>query len=244
MQTSALIALVASLGSVLSSPVPQGVAAGGTPYDGSVTIGDLTTEQVLAFAPGSSCSNPQFGATECTPASTAAPLLNTALKDYSDQTLGRAVAVISLMAFESADFTANINHFPGRPGQGTKAMLNFPFIYAYALAQPELSTQVMQLSGDAVDMNNLDGVPDETQTAIRALVLPDKYTFASASYYMKANCPAMGPQLDAGGLSAYQSYISTCVGTEFTPDHQAKWCAVVNALKPSGMSSPAECASE
>jgi hypothetical protein len=82
------------------------------------------------------------------------------------------------MAFESADFTANINHFPGRPGQGTKAMLNFPFIYAYAMAQPELSAQVIQLSGGApltVDMNNLDSVSTDTQMAIRALVLPDKF---------------------------------------------------------------------
>jgi len=241
MHNPSFFALLATLGSALSSPVPQ--AAGGT-YDGSVTIGDITSDQVLTFAPGSSCSNTPFGASECSSASTAAKYLNSALKNYADTTLGRAAAVISLMTFESADFTANINHYPGRPGQGTKAMLNFPFIYAYAMAQPELSAQVVQLSGGVtLDTSNLDSVSPDTQMAIRSLVLPDNYTFGAASYYLKTNCPATGDELSSGGLPAYQTYISTCVGTEFTPDRQAKWCAAVNALKPSGMGSPAECAS-
>lgn len=50
-------------------------------------------------------------------------------------------------------------------------MMLFNFILPYALAQPELKSQVLQLSGGSTDPNS---IPDATKNSIRALVLPDK----------------------------------------------------------------------
>ncbi|KAL7271379.1 hypothetical protein RUND412_005869 [Rhizina undulata] len=221
-------------------------------FESSIIIGELSAAQILAAAPSSaSCATPMFAANECVTAADAAPLINKAFQTYGFNTLGQKAALLGLMSLESVDFQANINHYPepGRPGQGTKAMVMFNYIYEYAYAQPELQDQVLQLSGgqklEGLTANNISSVPDSTQSQIRALVLPNQYTFGSAPWYLasSSDCPTgTAASLSNSGYSGFTSYVSQCVGAgEATSDRLAKWCAAVNALKPPGMSSPSEC---
>lgn len=80
----------------------------------------ITTAQLLDIAPKSkSCDNPP-AAGECATAQQAAPFISTAFDTYDVTSPAEQAAVISLMAFETGDFKYNRNHFPGRPGQGSK----------------------------------------------------------------------------------------------------------------------------
>lgn len=81
---------------------------------------EITAAQLLDIAPNSkSCDNPPAGG-ECATAQQAAPFINTAFSTYDVTSPAEQAAIISLMAFETTDFKYNRNHFPGRPGQGSK----------------------------------------------------------------------------------------------------------------------------
>jgi len=56
-------------------------------------------------------------------------------------------------------------------------MLLFNYIYDYAWDQPELQEQLLKLrSGSRLYLNSaaIDKIPEDTQEAVRALVLPDQ----------------------------------------------------------------------
>lgn len=90
-----------------------------TIFSTNTKIGALTEAQVLAIAPNSAdCTKASFP-DECTDATVATEQLNNAFKAYKVWSLGPKAALASLIAFESGDFVYNINHFPGRPGQGS-----------------------------------------------------------------------------------------------------------------------------
>jgi hypothetical protein len=90
-----------------------------TTFSTNTKIDALTEQQVLAIAPNSAdCTKASFP-DECTNATVATEQLNKAFKAYKVWSLGPKAALASLIAFESGDFVYNINHFPGRPGQGS-----------------------------------------------------------------------------------------------------------------------------
>jgi len=124
-------------------------------------------------------------------------------------------------------------------------MLMFPHIYSYALSQPALRAEVLRISNGTalnVTIDNMGKVPAADQKAIRALVLPEKYTYAAAMWYLWNKCqPSMVMKLAEGGLEAFKEYVSVCIETDFTCDRVRKWCSVVKALKPEGMGMPEQC---
>ncbi|KAL8952957.1 MAG: hypothetical protein Q9222_001176 [Ikaeria aurantiellina] len=88
----------------------------------TTTFQKRTAGSLLAIAPkANTCANATFPK-ECKTASEAAPFINHSFATYGITTAGEAAAVVAIMAFESGDFKYNINHFPGRPGQGTRNM--------------------------------------------------------------------------------------------------------------------------
>jgi hypothetical protein len=70
--------------------------------------------------------------------------------------------------------------------------------------------------------------------AVRALVLPDQLSFASAAWFLVTQCPPeVRTQLQTGSDAGWAAYITTCLGTEPGP-RQAYWQAAVKALGGAG----------
>lgn len=236
--------LFSAIFSGLATAVPANV-----PYQDCVEIGNITAAQVSQFAPGTSmCTESN---TECSTAETAATALNDAFYAYSLTTLCQKAGLIAYMAYESADFAYNINIYPppGRSGQGTKCMLMFPHLYNFALSFPELKPQVLNLSPPeaqtaGVTFSNYESLfPDDTCNQIRELVLPDKYAFKCAAWfvtsYLEVTCDKT--TLNNGMDGFVQTMESPCFGVDVTPDRQSKYCTTMMALLPSYMDSPPGC---
>lgn len=86
-------------------------------------------------------------------------------------------------------------------------MPNYVLLYAQSI--PELATSLT-----AVSSTDLNG--------ILALVLPDKYTWASAAWYLTSQCANVRPAIQAGGQAGFEAYMG-CVGTPSTPERVAYW---------------------
>ena len=208
-----------------------------------MVIGDITADQVSKFAPGTSaCTTSTL---ECTSCQDTANGLNDAFKTYGFTTLGQKAGIIAYMAFESVDFAYNTNQFPGRPGQGTKCMLMPPHLYNFAISFPELKPQVESLSPsaakDGVTYGNYDALfsEDTTRNQIRALVLPNEYTFKCATWFMTSYTAVTCDKtvLDEG-LSGFKKTMKSCFGVDVdvTPERTAKYCSTMKVL--AGMSPP------
>lgn len=230
----------------IGNPNPVG-SFGGGPFDASIEIGDITAAQVLAAAPETGSCGGSGG--ECSSAEVSAKALNDAFSAYGLKTLGQKASMIAYMAFESGGFMYNTNQFPGRPGQGTKCMLMFAHLYNFAKSFPELQGAVAQNSpgGQIAEVNfgNADSMfSDSAKNAIRALVLPDKYTFKGAPWYLTSYPSAT---CDKNQLSkGYQGFVATmgapCYYVTVDDGRKARWCSAVKAIMPAGMGAPSECA--
>ncbi|KAK6359204.1 hypothetical protein TWF696_000368 [Orbilia brochopaga] len=201
------------------APAPPANGGNGNPIQ-------LTEEQVLAVAPTSNtCSGAEFP-NECATASDAVANINKAFATYGIDKVGPAAAILSIMAFESADFKYNINHFPGRAGQGTKAMLMPNFIVQYA--QTFGSTDSI---APGLTPANIDSQSDDIKNKVRELVLGIDKTFGAAVWFY-STCPEDVKQglEKAASLEAWSNYITQCVKTTVTDDRQAGFTKAVAAL--------------
>jgi hypothetical protein len=175
-------------------------------------------ENILDIAPStSSCAGASFPE-ECRTAEQAAPFLLQAVQDYKLNSMGEIAAILSLLLFESGELKYNKNHFPGRPGQGTRNMQMSKYNYQYAKSIPALASQA-----DAIAPAGVDGLSDESLNALLELVLPDKYSFASAAWFLTTQCSQTVQQdLRSGSNDSYTGYLA-CIGTEWTSERQAYW---------------------
>ncbi|KAK1228379.1 hypothetical protein PQX77_008588 [Marasmius sp. AFHP31] len=197
--------------------------------------GDVTLDQLNVITNGTTCEASNFPE-ECRTAEQALPHVNKAFADYGIETCGEKAALLSLMCFETGNFVFNINHFPGRPGQGTRNMMMFPFVHQYAVDTPSTSEQALALAGP--DPNS-PSITNDTMNAVRALVLGDELSFASASWFYKSSGPekkgctedaAVVEGLKAGTIEGWSEYITKCVGTTVTPERQEGFERALNAL--------------
>ncbi|KAJ2038323.1 hypothetical protein GGI03_005152 [Coemansia sp. RSA 2337] len=159
---------------------------------------------------------------ECVTNDKALAAINSALVKYGITKRGEAVAVIALMAYESGNWQYNTNHFPGRPGQGTRAMLMFNFVESYAKAlHPEEAAKA--LAG---------GITDESMNSVRALVLNDNDSFGSGFWYLVTNAAAYHNtgKLRDGNLEDFKDYVLTGVGAGWDSDRQTIWETVNSAI--------------
>ncbi|KAF7322159.1 hypothetical protein MKEN_00740100 [Mycena kentingensis (nom. inval.)] len=194
------------------------------------TASSLTSDDLVGLGAVADCSAASFP-DECRNATQAAPFVDKAFADFGINTAGEKAALLSLMLFESGGFAFNVNHFPepGRPGQGTRNMMNFPFILQYALDTPAVADQATALVG--ANITTPDAVPPETQTAVRELVLTDEFSFASAAWFYKnsgsndkcQDIPGLVAGLQAGTEDGWTNYITQCVGTTAEEDRKAGW---------------------
>jgi murein DD-endopeptidase MepM/ murein hydrolase activator NlpD len=195
--------------------------------------GDITPEVVLAAAPASKACAPGAPAS-CKTAEQAAPLINAAFSQFGINSKGEKAALLSLMAFETGDFLFDTNQFPGRAGQGTRNMMLFNFILKYALETPSVAPQVAVIApGLTADSPAavVDATPADTMNAIRALVLEDSISFASAAWFLKTKCePEFATNLQSGTQAAYETYLTGCIGTTVTPERINGFNLAINAM--------------
>ncbi|KAJ7680958.1 hypothetical protein DFH06DRAFT_1164631 [Mycena polygramma] len=113
----------------------------------------------------------------------------------------------------------------------------FPFILQYALDTPSVAAQAQALAG--ANVNNPAAIPADTENAIRALVLTDQLSFASAMWFYTQSGPnqtgctataGMVAGLQAATLPGWEQCITNCVGTTVTPQRQAVYEKTLNVL--------------
>ncbi|KAJ6538830.1 hypothetical protein DFH09DRAFT_1323496 [Mycena vulgaris] len=215
--------LLASHHLVRAAPLPQAAAP---------PAGDITPAELVQMGALPDCSTATQFPSECRTADQAAPFVNQAFRDFGLVTNGEKAALLSLMLFESGGFAFDINHSLNTPGQGTRNLMNFPFILQYALDTPSVAAQAQSLAAAGTTS------PD-TQNAIRALVLPDPLSFASAMWFYtrsgdaKTGCVAMPGMVDGLQLATqpgWEAFITQCVGTTVTPERLALYQKTLNVF--------------
>jgi hypothetical protein len=89
--------------------------------DAPQTGASLTAANLIAIAPATeSCDGAPFP-DECADATQAAAALNKAFATYKITSKSEKAAIVAYEIFESGNFKYKKNHFPGRPGQGTRS---------------------------------------------------------------------------------------------------------------------------
>jgi hypothetical protein len=182
----------------------------------------VTAEQLIAIAPATaSCTGADFPE-ECADAATAATAINKSFDTYKVTATGEKAALVAYMLFESGNFKYSKNHFPGRPGQGTRMMAMPPFVekYATAVAGTEAVATAKAAGGDA-------GL-----TAVLALVnSDDEKSFGSAAWFLTSTCtPAVRSGLVAETTEGWHAFLTECVGTTAAPERDASWIAAKQAM--------------
>ncbi|KAJ1893978.1 hypothetical protein LPJ66_005454 [Kickxella alabastrina] len=194
----------------------------------TLTVSTITLAQlnqaVPARASDTSCAAVSTPS-ECAPNSRAATAINKAIAKYGVTGRGEIIAIISLMAFESADWQYNINHFPGRAGQGTRAMLMYNWIEQYAKqvhAQDASKLLATAGAGNTEAMNK-----------VRKLVLGDDDSFGAAFWYLVTAAPAYHnstTKLREGNVDDFKDYVVNGVGAGWENERQSVWARVNSAL--------------
>jgi hypothetical protein len=95
----------------------------------------------------------------------------------------------------------------------------------YALSIPDLKVELRAITA----ANTTRGLSDSQLNDIRALVLPDWYSWATAAWYLTAMCANVRPALQAGRQAAWEAYLG-CIGTSVTDDRLAYWNRANTAL--------------
>ncbi|KAI8319462.1 hypothetical protein GQ54DRAFT_299317 [Martensiomyces pterosporus] len=188
---------------------------------GSITLDQLNKALPLRAA-DNSCT--QF-VDECTVNSKAIASINSALAKYGIARRGEAVAVISLMAFESNTWQYNTNHFPGRAGQGTYSMLMYNFVEEYAKDLHPSETSGVLAKADSNQNSSMN--------AVRALVLNSDDSFGSGFWYLANKASAYhndASKLRDGNADDFKDYIVNGVNASWDDGRQTIWAAVNQAI--------------
>ncbi|KAH7076933.1 hypothetical protein BKA63DRAFT_292604 [Paraphoma chrysanthemicola] len=215
-KTSALVASAFAL-CALSAPIPES-----DPDIQTETASGLTAENLVAIAPATaSCTGAKFPE-ECADATTAAAAINKSFSTYGITSTGEQAALVAYMIFESGDFKYSKNHFPGRPGQGTRMMAMPPFVakYATAVAGANAVAKAQAVGGDA-GLN-----------AVLALVnSDDEKSFGSAAWFLSTECTAdVRAGLKAETTDGWHAFLTECVGTTVAPERDTPWVAAKQAM--------------
>jgi len=207
-KTSILLVGAFALGG-LAAPCPT------QPYttpstNNNAASGSITASQLTQIAPTTvSCDGAPFPE-ECADATTAATALNSSFEKYGITKAEEKAALIAYTLFESGEYKYSKNHYPGRPGQGTRmmAMPNFIAEYASAAADP---------SALASAAGNVD--------AILATVNGDAdKSFGSAAWFYSNKCTdAVKTGVRDGSMIGWQNFMTVCVGTTNDPAREEYW---------------------
>ncbi|KAJ2559663.1 hypothetical protein EV175_000237 [Coemansia sp. RSA 1933] len=203
-----------------SSPSPS---SGSSSSYYQITLDDLN-KAVPDRAGDDSCSAATY-ASECATNSRAVTAINNALTKYQITGRGEAVAVIAVMAYESDSWLYNINHNPGRPGQGTRNMQMYNFNSEYAQLLYPTQASAALASGTSGS--------DAQENAVLDLVLGDDDSFGSGFWYLVNHASSYynsADKLRDGNSADFQDYVVNGVGASWTDDRLTTWTTINSAL--------------
>ncbi|KAJ2450970.1 hypothetical protein EV183_003930 [Coemansia sp. RSA 2336] len=193
---------------------------------GAGTLTQVTTAQLDQAIPKRAGPNGCASAAEqaeCATNEVAAAAITNAINKYDVKRRGEVVALIALMAYESADWEYNINHFPGRAGQGTRAMLMYNFISTYA----------QSLYPSKITATEASSQSTEAMNSVRELVLNNDDSFAAAFWYLTTvakDYHGDESRLRSGNIDDFKAYIENGVHTTWDEQRGSIWKAVDAAL--------------
>jgi hypothetical protein len=113
--------------------------------------------------------------------------------------------------------------------------MEFPFVYQYALSKPFLTNQTRAIIPNV----NSSSISSTTKNALRALVLPDSLSFASAMWFYTQSgaqgqgcleMPGMVQGLQQQSESGWENYITNCVGTTVTQERKQVYLQTLTIL--------------
>jgi hypothetical protein len=184
------------------------------------------TQAIKDVMPNStSCDGAAFP-DECLTACQAAPFIKSSCESLSK---AECAATVALMALESVELKYKHNVYPGRPGQGTANMmmfevrlpevpwcLNTPQDFVFPgnfLLIPILSTPQFVLEY-ATDLFGAKQVQGKSPNDVLAMVMPDKFNFGSAAWFLKKKCTTdVRASLRTGTDDGWMAY-NRCVGVD------------------------------
>jgi hypothetical protein len=178
----------------------------------------LTSADIATIAPESAnCTGAPYPA-ECVTATEASPWINLAFHTFRIHEFGTQAALLSLMLYESGSFKYNINHYPGIPGQGTRNMQSPAFNLEYA------QWLAANMTDSGISSQKVDEAEKEGPVQVLALVNCERWSFASAAWFLTTQCTGEVRQgLAALTEEGWEAYLTDCVGTTVTDDRTAIW---------------------
>ncbi len=140
-------------------------------------------------------------------------------------------AILALMAFETAEFKYNRNHFPGRPGQGTRNMQMGGYNVLYALSIPELQAKVKEIAGvqGEATLEIANGLGEDVLDKVLELVLEDKYSWGSALWFYLTYCGDARDAVKTGSEAGFEAYMQ-CVGVTADAERTAYHTRALSAF--------------
>ncbi|OQO04301.1 hypothetical protein B0A48_10912 [Cryoendolithus antarcticus] len=181
----------------------------------------LTAANIIAIAPSTASCAGSVAQSECRTAAQAAPWLTYSFSNFGHSAFSTQAALLSLILYETANFTYSVNHYPGVPGQGTRNMQSPAFNLLYAKWLSE-SCKNCRLS--AAQVANAEGASVE---AVLDLVNGDEFGFGSAAWFLATQCTAdVRAALATGTAEGWEAYMG-CVGAQAGGERQAIWEGII-----------------
>ncbi|CAM1503432.1 Fc.00g082080.m01.CDS01 [Cosmosporella sp. VM-42] len=149
--------------------------------------------------------------TDCRTATQAAPYITRSMYEYGIFNVKEMAAVISLMAFESADFKYKRNISPGRPGQGTAYMQMAKYNLLYA-------KQIDYFGPWLKGVHTTDGFSKKELNDILSLVTPDTYNFGSGPWFLVTQCSESVREKPGDNIDARFVAYMECIGVDVTEE--------------------------
>ncbi|KAJ2005626.1 hypothetical protein GGI04_001078 [Coemansia thaxteri] len=198
---------------------------------GPVLLPDLN----LGFVSGSKpdyCSKGSKGApaSECATNRDAVISIDAAIKKYKVARRGEIVAIVAWMMYESDGWKYSINRVPGVPGQGTRCMMQWPYVHEYAkLLHPEEFAKLIGTSA-----SNPESAPDDVKKSILELVLSNNDSFGAGFWFLANKSPTYfnkTTKLRDGNLEDFKDYITNYIKGTWDSGRDTIWHAMNSTLK-------------
>lgn len=149
-----------------------------------------------------------------------------AFHSFGIHAFGTQAGLLSLMLYESGSFKYNINHFPGVPGQGTRNMQSPAFNLKYA------EWLAANMTDSGISMQQVQEAEEEGSVEVLALVNGNRWSFASAAWFLTTQCnEEISQGLATSKEEGWETYLTECVGTTVTDDRNAIWKKVIALQK-------------
>jgi hypothetical protein len=181
----------------------------------------LTDHILVSIAPTTaSCTGAEFSE-ECADAKQAVKAINQSFETYKISFEERA-SLVAYMLFESGNFKYNRNHYPGRPGQGTRMMAMPSYVKLYA-------TSVA--GADAVAMAEATGGDASLSAVLKLVNCDDEKSFGSAAWFLSTQCSEeIRSGLSTRGIDGWHEFLVVCVGTTVAAERDMIWVAITQVM--------------